>query len=561
MRFPTSCPSWAWLIPPMYLMLTMTFLCVDVLHWDEWVIWSDILEKMRDGVFGIADLASQQNEQRNMTARMFGLLLMPLFKLNRFAEYALNFLLAAGTFASIFFLYMRTVGTKPSPRLCLAFSILNFSTVQWEAFTFGANSSVLVIPLGIWLGTLVATGGRPSLPRLLALGAIGILPSFSFANGLFYWICLMPLILNQGRKHGTLILPSILWGGMTTAAWGLYFWDFQYPGHHPSLLNAFTQPLQLVAYFFGYLGGTISSDKDLAPIAVILGIFSVGILCHLTIHLRRGRTDLEKILPWLPATAFTLFSGAAIALTRCDFGVGQALESRYVTFSTPYWIALAALFSIAKGHMPHTSMASRFSRYLATACAGVLILSITLSTIVMYNRHDRFNRARKALYSLTDEQGLKAIFPDTAYLIMKLPLFLDKRLSIYRHIKSIGEYKILKKAQGSFVMSGPLHAAENRIQGFSVTGRTPTGLVQGSLILLFADEKLVGALPLKTGNITWEMFLPAHNLGNGTHTVKAYLAPPNSASISPVAPRIGITVSLPPLSQPTYTVHNYFFTN
>ncbi|WP_319543123.1 hypothetical protein [uncultured Pseudodesulfovibrio sp.] len=536
-------------------------LCVDVLHWDEWVIWSELLEKLRDEVFGIKDLITQQNEQRNMAARFFGLLLMPAFKLNRFAEYGLNILLAAGSFVPILLLYRRTTGDKAPSCLWLAFSMLAFSPLQWEAFTFGANSSVLVLPLGIWLSSLVAINGAPTLPRLLALGAIGILPSFSFANGLFYWLCLAPLVLHQGHKHDRLILTAALWGTMTIGAWGMYFWDFQSPTHHPSLFKSLLHPLQLAGYFFGYLGGAISSDKNLAPIAVVLGVLSAPALFVLTARLWANKETRYKLLPWIAPILFTLLSAAVTALARCEFGIGQALESRYATFSTPYWISLAALYFMTKGTQKVSSRTDALTHYFAIACTCVLLLSTLLSIIVVYNRHERFSRARNALYSLTDEAALKVIFPDTAYLMTKLPLFLEKRLSIYRHIKLLDEYKITRKTGGEFAVSGETRAADNRIRGYIITGTLATETVGETEMLLVSRNKIVGVLPLSTGDTTWNLFLPALNLKEGTQALKAYILQSDDRSLAPIAPVGGIQLAPPPLKEPAYTIGEHFFTN
>ena len=551
MHAPRRLPAWAWLVPPVLLAALVFTQAVDVLQWDEWTIWGEMLRKLDAGTFSLPDLAAQQNEQRNLAARLFGLLLMPAFQLNRFAEYGLNILLAGTGMLAAVKLYART-GTAPAPpRVWLIFSAFAFSLMQWETFTFGANSSVAVLPAALWCGLLTASGGAPTPLRLAALSLIGVLPSFSFANGLFYWFALLPVLWDRALRHGTLSRTLGLWGVMTVGAWLLYFAHFQSPGHHPSLLSDLAHPLDLVGYFLAYLGGAVSSDKNLSFLAMALGLGSLPLLTALVLaDWRAGGTRRANMLPWLGGALFSLCSAGVTAVARSGFGVEQALESRYASFSTPYWMALFALAFMAwrqrRGATPN-----RFARPFLACTLGVFLLSSVLSAIVVHNRHDNFMRARRALFTLTDKDALKTLFPDTAYLMMQLPRLMQKRLSVYRDVPVAGKLEILEGTGGYFSLDGSGSAAQGRVPGITVRG---TRTKNSGPVLLMAGESVVGYLP--EPDTQWRMFLPLANLPGEAARLKAFTG--TAQGLLPLAPEQGVPVQRGELPPVDYDYDRYF---
>lgn len=542
-------PIWAWIVPPLLLVAAVFTLAVDVFHWDEWVIWGEMLHKLDNGTFGLTDLAAQQNEQRNLAARLFGLLLMPVFKLNRFAEYGLNICLAGIGMLAAVRLYAKTADSRPEAHVWLVFSMLSFSLLQWEAFTFGANSSVIILPTALWLGLLVAWSGVLTPLRLVSLGIIGILPSFSFANGLFYWFCLLPTIVLRARKTNYPKLALLSWVTMTVLVWTLYFLDFRSPGHHPSLLSGLQHPLQLIGYFLAYLGGGVSSDKNLFPLAILLGLSSLPLFGTMVFRewQAQGRRR-AAMLPWLGAALFTLFSAGTTALARCSFGIEQALESRYASFSTPYWMAIFALFFMAWKRREK----SRFSAWFLAFSLAVFLLSTVLSAIVVYNRHTPFIRARQALFSLTDEAALKTIFPDTAYIMMHLPLLMNKRLSVYRTVPVLNPNDLLPETGGEFALAGTETAAEGRVQGLMLHGALSD---PESSVILASGNRVVGYLPKTEG--VWQIFVPLANLSQKNSRIMAYAVTDNG--LKQLAPTEGVPVERGSQMPVRFTFHKHFF--
>ena len=529
MTLPHSPRSRFWvLVPPAVLLACLLLWGVDVLNWDEWIIWTRVLEKMRQGSFGLLDLAAQENEQRNLAARLIGLALLPAFGLNRWPEYLLNMLLA-GACAFLAARLFRRVATDREPP-ALLFSLLAFSLLQWETFSVGINSSVLLPVLGIWLGSVLAWAGPPTAPRMAGLALVGVLPSFSFINGLFFWPCLWPLLLGRAETGAQRRLALLAWPLLGALVWAAYFAGYQSPGHHPSALAALASPLRLAGYFLAYLGGAVVSDRNLLPLAVLTGGFSLVLL---TMLLRAAaRQDAWRTaLPWLPVIGFGLCSALATAVGRSGFGLGQALESRYATFSSSYWMALAGLYFLLNTELP--ARTRTWLRRGLACCLALFALSTILSAIVLRNHGLRQEAARQELYRLADASALQAIFPDPAYLASRLPLFLEKRLGPYHFLRPPAEYQRQSETAGTF-QAAPGAGPADRGCGLRVSGQLDRA---ATLPVLFEAGNTLAGVAMSDGQGRFELFLPDTALPLGPLTLQALVLEQNT--LRPLRPEAG----------------------
>lgn len=500
------------LVPPALLLLCLLLWAVDVLNWDEWIIWTRVLERLRDGSFGLLDLAAQENEQRNLAARLAGLALMPVFGLNRWPEYLLNMLLAGACALLAARLFRRTARGGEPP--ALVFSLLAFSLLQWETFSVGINSSVLLPVLGVWLGVLLASAGPPTAGRLAGLALTGILPSFSFVNGLFFWPCLWPLLLARAENRAQRRLVLLAWPLLGALAWTAYFASYESPAHHPSVLAALASPLRLAGYVLAYLGGAVVSDRNLLVLAVLAGGFSLVLLAALLRTAARERA-WRAAGPWLPVLGFGLCSALATAAGRSGFGLGQALESRYATFSSAYWMALAGLFALFGPRLP--ARAGTWLRRGLACCLALFLLSTLLSAIVLRNRSDRQEAARQELYRLTDTAALQVIFPDPAYLASRLPLFLEKRVGPYHFLRPLAAYERRTEAAGEF-QAAPGRGLGDRLCGLRLSGRLDRAV---ALPVLFESAQGLAGVAMSDAQGRFELFLPDTAMAAGPVRLRA----------------------------------------
>lgn len=553
------------LVPPAVLTLCVCLWAVDVLNWDEWTIWVGILEKLQAGVFSLADLVTQQNEQRNLAARLFGLALLPATGLNRLPECLLNIALAGAACLCALRLYARTAGEDAPPAPALVFSLAAFSLMQWESFSVGINSSVLLPPLGMLAGAALVAGPPLTWGRLAAIILAGVLPSFCFVNGLFYWLCLAPAVALASRQGRAAKTAVFLLAG--AAMWILYFHGYGAPGQHPSPLLSLRDPLRLAGYFLAYLGGALVGDRNLLPLAILAGGGGLWLLWlplrgFLRDDLRDGPRDgqelsgqLRRLAPWLGVAAFTLLSAAATALGRSGFGPGHALESRYATFSTPLWMTIAALHAMRWQAAPP----SRRTRAALACCLGLFLLGSVLAAVALRNRAPLLQAARQELYRLTAPRRIEAVFPDPAYVALKLPLLLERRLGPYRDILPLEDYRVEAIPAGSFSLR-PEAGIDGRVCGHLFTGAAEGQ--PGSAVLLAVAGGMTGrvaAVGRLEADGSFALFVPAAALPEGETTLKAFVRGPDGRSLAPLAPADGIALANAHCPPPPLSVEKYFY--
>lgn len=498
-------------VPPLVLAAALCLWAVDVLNWDEWLIWADVLEKLRAGGFTAADLVLQNNEQRSLAERLIGLGLLPLFHLARWPELVLIACMALGSGLLAWRLLRATAPDARDPRLLAAMLALCLSLQQWEVFTVGLNTTMTLPVLALWAGLCLAwEAGRLSAGRFACLAALGLIPSFSFANALFYWPCLAPLVYLRGGPRGRALLLTGLWLGFGALVWAAYFHGLQRPPHHPSLLASLSRPATLAGYFLTYLGGALCVDRNLQPLALSAGLFALAALAFLARGALKGDTAArEAALPWLCAAAFSLLTALATAAARSGFGLGQALESRYAAFSTPLWVALIAMSAQA---WPRLAQAQR--RWLArgfAACGMLFVLGAVLAAVVLAHRKPRLEAARQELTRLTRPELLREIFPDPAFILARMPLFVDMGAGPWREARELTASPPGGEAAGGFEVT-PAALLEGRVPGFLVRGEAP-GLPDRPVLALAGGRAAgLGRSDARGG---FEFFLPENALPKG----------------------------------------------
>ncbi len=551
---------------------------VDVLFWDEWLIWSGFLRDLQTEGFSLQALAAQQNEQRNLMARLVGWVLMPFCRLDRFCEYGVMLLMALGIWLCVTVLWRRTrarlaevLGPEADAPGCgvghwlpALFALLCFSLQQWQVYAFGANTSIMTIVLCLLLGVLLLQGGRLEPWRVALVVLTGWAGSFHFANGLFYWLCLWPLLLTAraGRRARLLALGVFLLAG--AAAWLLYFQGYVKPPHHPDLTFGLSRPLHLVGYFFTYLGGPLLVDENLAPLALLMGlgacVFAGGALLRLW---REAPRVLVLLLPWLLLGLFALLSDAATALGRAGFGMHKALQSRYVPFSNLFWFALPVLWAVTRrlpgnkaggGH----GMASWQSRFLALAL-GVYLLGGVLSLVVFVNREAKLLRAKEALFSLAENAPLLGVFPDPNYLRKIVPLFFAPRLSVYREVGRLEDYRPTEHPGGTVEEVTLVLPGGEVPSGVLVRGRVA---LPSDLVLLMGGKRvLFAARPDASG--AFQALLPADWFGAGEERLGAWAVTGGERARLRFSDAgggaDGLDLALPEAWYPPFVTHQYFY--
>ena len=549
---------------------------VDVLYRDEWIFWVRLLEHLDAGSLNLDALIAQHNEQRIAWTRLIGLADMHLFDLARMPEYLLNISLALGTFLGLAKLYSSTrekLGVKGRPGWVVAgFALLCFSTLQWANFTIGFNNQNFLPVLCVVLAMLLCTGQGPTILKIPALLGLGVLSSFNLSSGLLYWpVALFVVLFGPGRRH-VRFLAATLVTALGVAVWVVYFTDFHKPPHHPALTDSLANPLRLAGYVFAYLGGPVSSDKNLVPLGLLLGLAAFCLFVAGAWRVRKGgRERFAALAPWLGLALFGLMCAGSTAVGRSGFGVRQALESRYCTFANTFWYALLPVLAAALA--PAKSREKRWTHGFLCLSLAAFLLSTVLSLVIMHQFNQRQTKGRAQIFSLTNPGDLELIFPDPNWLMKNLPRFFARRLSVFRDVGQFQDYRIVPE---NVVQAGVLEDMEiiegkdDTVSGalFSGTARDPSYGGPARYVLIVCRGRIIyvsgvqAVAPKPDGKDVggrFEIFVPSSFFPNVEGVVEAYAISRDNTRAFRLKPARVFKPDLPRPHYPPFTVDKYYY--
>lgn len=206
----------------------------------------------------------------------------------------------------------------------------HLANLQW-----GWQVAVFLCLFGAAATIRCLTGPTLSIARLAAAAAASALALASFATALALLPTALLLIFARTdwsiAKRGLASLPWIV--GALAIAWA-------YPAMPES--GAIASPLPLLNYTLNFLGAGISRfATSLSPWIAAAGIAS-GLAAAVLLRSRRDS------LPWLGLFAFGATAAVLTAIGRAaPFGADHAFVTRYVSFSSTFWLGWAGLVGCA----------------------------------------------------------------------------------------------------------------------------------------------------------------------------------------------------------------------
>ena len=399
-------------VPPAALALLVYFWGVDLPYWDQWAL-VPLLEKDAAGNLGLGDLWRPHNEHRLFFPRLAMIAMARLSGWNIRWELAANVLLAAATFAVAIRMYRRHDPRRALP-LSMFASLLIFNPSQWENWSWGWGMQIFLNTAAVLAGLGLLAYGRRGTAQLAAAAALGLVATFSFATGLFFWLVAYPLVLldRQGRRA-----RAVIWTAVTLAVWGLYFYRFDAAAGSPLDLD-----LETLKLYGGYVSLYVG-----APIFFFNGYLALyGGFLALVAFAACGLLVLRRAvwrpaLPWICVSLYAIASALLTGAGRLDFGLLQALSSRYVTISSLFWLGFAGLLVTLPWRAP------RWAPGLALAMA---VLCLVLSA-----RHGALGF--RAQWQLKRElrEALRAGEPADFTVLMPKPRLLQQRLEVLRRLR------------------------------------------------------------------------------------------------------------------------------
>lgn len=421
------------LIPLLALVRMCVLLHVDVPFYDQWELVPR-LEHLNAGTLTIRDVWMQHGEHRPMFPILLMLALARLSGWNIALEIFFNLVFGILIFAT-FARYLATTwgrhGGSPWWLLPVA-SVLMFSRVQWENWTWGWQMTAL---MGCFAGIsglyFLATAADRQWRFAVAL-ACGVWCLYSFGAGLVYW-SVGPIVIVLGPPAPR--RPRLAaWIAVAAVTMATYFYDYHGTGQ-PSPLSNFASLGAIAAYCkyaLTFLGAPVAwygqrTSEALGGAAVIA--FTV-----LALHLRKIHEEPVYLFP-LAVGIQTIGIAALSGLGRASMGVGQAMSSRYTTFGMPLWCALGAMAVLAYRLEPLPSRRRALRALTATALAGVMMMAWVSGregTRIATGRSETLRFARRGLIVGKSDALMQMLYPNVAVVKERRAALRRLHLSVFR---------------------------------------------------------------------------------------------------------------------------------
>ena len=323
---------------------------------DQWALVS-LLDKWHGHNLTFADFWAQHNEHRLVFPRLIMLACAVLSGWDLRWELAVNLLLGVGIYAALTTQIRQTAqrtGILAFRWLAPVFALAIFSFRQHENWEWGWQLQIFLNVLAVIVGIVALAKWPLSWLRLGVGMACGIVATYSFANGMLFWLvggCLVLCLPRSPRKWPYLIL-WVLVGSAVIASYRYQFADN--PIMRESLAYGLRHPVTFLLYAVTYVGSLFSIGNleahpywSMAFAATPAGLFGLAALWRVARNCRLQGVSRDLWLPYGAMVFYASLSALVSASGRVSMGVVQSTASRYTTISQLFWVGLVGLALLA----------------------------------------------------------------------------------------------------------------------------------------------------------------------------------------------------------------------
>jgi hypothetical protein len=343
------------LLPVAYLLSLVAKYGVNVPYADEFT-FVPLLVKAHEHSVTWFDLFKQHNEHRYFFTRLLFIAFAWLAKGDLRAEMFFSVFLAILASVNLWLLVRKTISSSPGQSLVLVFlfNILLFSPVQAENWTWGFQLTLFFCNYLFTCALLAAVSDLSVSKKFAVCLFFALVATFSFGGGVMLWPLTFPLVffIHREMRWKPRIAWGVAWGAAALGALALYFFHYVKPPYHPSIA-ASRNPADYFFYVTTFLGAHLSRAARGESIfqaalvgSVLLGLWCVAVAC--AVRYRRDLDLMRRLLPWIALGSYSVINALLAAAARIGFGVNQALDSRYTSFSLYLSVAVLGLFAILK---------------------------------------------------------------------------------------------------------------------------------------------------------------------------------------------------------------------
>jgi hypothetical protein len=352
---------------------------------------------------------------------------------------------------------------------------------------------------------------------LLAIAAI-----FTYGTSFALWLALSSGILFIGRRPKL----GLLFAGFTIIVINRYISN--YGTQSKQITSLFENITVLTHYVLTYLGAIFTTNKLMASLLGVVGLLLALWLMTYVMFNQADQVRLE-LFPWSLILIYAIGNAIITALNRSNFGIEQAMMSRYASLPALFWLSIIIIGMYYLYHIIPKWFSGLF--YLAFAVVGMLILG-TYSVGITTAKEFFHKKSIQPVTMLSVNLGIpdEFIFP---YSITTAPaqfLNLIPALKKYKHIpfnrsldgtcgeigqiipKNSLEPAYSEKLRGSFDFMDGFTADGARVVGWvsnetanieCVTLLNDQNIIRGLTILNFARPDMVQTFNLPYQNVGW----------------------------------------------------------
>lgn len=366
-------PGWLVQIPACVLIVLPFFLGLHFVHsygvnvpWeDEWRFVTPLFEKWDAGTLSFWDFWAQHSEHRIVFARMleFGLALISDW--NVVLEMYVSQVLLALILGGFLYAFYRSCATKFRLWLAVPIAFLVFSLRQHQPLIMGDGIPHIVVSgsiVGAYLCLNLLNDAKRLAWKFTAAVTFATVGTFSSGQGLLVWpVGLLPLLVSPLPKRRKISLIAI-WAAVGTFEWVAYFWGYVKPTYHP--------PYGFSLEYFATLGGGALFPVVLA--ATVAGAM-ILVLASAAVILSFSEGRLASYSFWISLICYGFLVQAQITVSRCGFGIPQAISSRYAVTSLLTVIGLYGLLSALCTESTRSWVSAMWGGLLSLVIVGLVL--------------------------------------------------------------------------------------------------------------------------------------------------------------------------------------------
>jgi hypothetical protein len=360
------------LVPPALVVADIARNGQNVPYMDEWRNVVPLAVKTAAGTVAVSDLFRQQNAHFMLFHNTTSVVLTRLTRWNLKVGMYWTVLLAAALFA----LAVGAFGRR-GYWLWLPFSAIVFSLRQREVWLW-AHLDFYPFVAALFLAALLLLRRRPgSRAALAAAAGLSALATVSVASGMVFWPVLFVALPALGYRARA---DRLLWIAAALVTLAVYFANYRWIRS-----GVVEDPWFLARFLLAYLGSPlVRQDPSSVGQAQVIAAVAMLVAGGTTLYLRKeGRPEHRPaLLPGLALVGMAVACGLFTGAGRGNFGVAQALESRYATHASLFWLGVVALALFTVADARAAAFRGTGRRALAAAGAGTLVFVLARVVVV-----------------------------------------------------------------------------------------------------------------------------------------------------------------------------------